>query len=117
MGFVVVCQSLLTREVSLQWGTARNPPGGETYGARAVAQIDLTNLFPKARDCGAEALVRFLREEEERLIGLLRLDRLPDGRHRYVRGGRYLRTLVTQLGKVVVEVGQVFDRLQCQRRR
>lgn len=76
-----------------------------------IARIDLTNLFPKARDDGAEALVRFLRDEEERLVGLLRADRLPDGRRRFVRGGRYLRTLVTKLGKVVVEVGRIYDRL------
>lgn len=76
-----------------------------------IAQIDLTNLFPRARDYGAEALVRFLREEEDRLVGLLQSDRLPDGRRRFVRGGRYLRTLVTKLGKVVVEVGRVYDRL------
>ncbi len=72
----------------------------------------MTNLFPKARDFGAEALVRFLREEEERLVGLLESDRLPDGRRRFVRGGRYLRTLVTKLGKVVVEVGRIYDRLR-----
>ena len=72
----------------------------------------MTNLFPKARDFGAEALVRFLREEEERLVRLLQFDRLPDGRRRFVRGGRYLRTLVTKLGKVVVEVSRVYDRLR-----
>jgi hypothetical protein len=72
----------------------------------------LTNLFPKARDYGAEALVGLLREEEDRLIDLLKPDRLPDGRRRFVRGGRYLRTLVTKLGKVVVVVGRVYDRVR-----
>jgi hypothetical protein len=56
-------------------------------------------------------LVRFLRQEEERLVGLLRSDQLPDGRRRFVRGGRYLRTLVTKLGKIVLVVGRVYDRL------
>jgi hypothetical protein len=76
-----------------------------------IAQIDLTNLFPRARDYGAEALVSLLRREESRLVELLRSDRLPDGRQRFVRGGRYLRTLVSKLGKVVFEVGRVYDRL------
>lgn len=76
-----------------------------------IAQIDLTNLFPKARDYGAEALVGFLHQEEDRLVRLLAADRLPDGRRRFVRGGRYLRTLVTKLGKVVVLVGRIYDRL------
>lgn len=76
-----------------------------------IAQIDLTNLFPKARDHGAEALVVLLRQEEDRLVGLLRPDRLPDGRHRFVRSGRYRWTLITKLGKVVLEVGRVYDRL------
>ncbi|MGI0053123.1 MAG: hypothetical protein ACRECR_02530, partial [Thermoplasmata archaeon] len=79
--------------------------------AEEIAQIDLSNLFPKARDHGAEALAHFLRPEENRMVGLLQSERLPDGRRRFVRGGRYLRTLVTKLGKVVVEVGRIYDRL------
>ncbi len=57
-------------------------------------------------------MVAFLRQEEERLIDLLRPDRLPDGRPRYVRSGRYRRTLVTKFGKILFEVGRVYDRLR-----
>ena len=46
------------------------------------------------------------------MVGLLRSDRLPDGRPRYVRNGRYRRTLVTKLGKILFEVGRVYDRLR-----
>lgn len=38
-------------------------------------------------------------------------DRLADGRPRYLRSGRFRRTLVTKLGKVLFEVGRVYDRL------
>lgn len=37
---------------------------------------------------------------------------MPNGRPRYVRSGRYVRTLVTKLGKVLFEVGRVYDRLR-----
>ena len=57
-------------------------------------------------------MVVFLRQEAERLIDLLRPDRLEDGRPRYVRSGRYRRTLVTKFGKILFEVGRVYDRLR-----
>lgn len=77
-----------------------------------MARIDLANLFVRARDSGAETLVRLLREAEDRLLGLLQQERLPDGRHRFVRGGHYARTLITKLGRVMIEVGRVYDRLR-----
>lgn len=53
-----------------------------------------------------------LYQHEERLVELLRPDRLPDGRPRYVRNGRYRRTLMTKLGRILFEVGRVYDRLR-----
>ena len=37
---------------------------------------------------------------------------MPDGRPRYVRNGRYRRTLVTRLGKIRFVVGRIYDRLR-----
>ena len=93
-------------------GNSYEPTEARPTEAEALGRIDLTNLFRKASDCGAQAAVGLLYQEEERLIGLLRPDRLPDGRPRYVRNGRYRRTLVTKLGKILFEVGRVYDRLR-----
>jgi hypothetical protein len=76
-----------------------------------IAQIDLTNLFQRSRDHGAEEFVRILHQEEERLTALLESDRLEDGRRRFVRSGHYRRTLVTKFGKVCFTVGRVYDRV------
>jgi hypothetical protein len=80
--------------------------------AEDLGQIDLTNLFRAARDCGAEELLELLRLEEDRLIDLLQAERLPSGAHRYVRGGHYRRALVTKLGMVVVVITRIRDRLR-----
>lgn len=77
-----------------------------------LGQIDLTNLFPKARDYGAEALVRLLRDKEVDLIARLRSERLPNGERRFVGGGSYGRTLITKLGRVRIEVHRIYDRLR-----
>lgn len=45
-------------------------------------------------------------------MALLESDRLVDGRRRYVRGGRYWRSLVTKLGAVMVPVLRIFDRVR-----
>lgn len=56
--------------------------------------------------------MRLLGEAEARLIDLLTPERLPDGRRRFVRGGHYARTLISRLGRVVIEVTRVYDRLR-----
>ena len=61
-------------EVGTTWNPLRRGP----RNPEGIAQIDVTNLFPKARDHGVEALVGLLRQGEDRLVGLLRPDRLPD---------------------------------------
>jgi hypothetical protein len=93
-------------------GDNHEPTEARPTEPEEIARIDLANLFPKARDYGAQALVGFLRQEEERMVELLRSDHLPDGRPRFVRNGRYHRRLVTKLGGVILEVGRVYDRLR-----
>jgi hypothetical protein len=44
----VLCQSLLTGEVSLQWGTAKNPHGGETHGTRGDYPNRLDEPVPES---------------------------------------------------------------------
>lgn len=75
-----------------------------------LGQIDVANLFPKAGDYGAEALVRLLQDKEMDLIARLRSERLPNGERRFFGGGSYGRTLITKLGRVHIEgIGSMTD--------